>query len=70
MKKITKPAVKEESVHYTDFEGKCLGEWPVPVELKLEFSYGSKYDGASLRLDLDDGEVKPILDLIRFLFEN
>jgi hypothetical protein len=65
MKKITKPAVREESVMYSDFSGKCFGEWNAPIELKIDFSYGSNYDGACLKLDLDDEDLKPILELIK-----
>jgi len=65
MKKITKPFVPEESVKYSDFSGKCFGEWDPPIELKINFSYGSNYDGANLKLDLDDEDIKPILELIK-----
>jgi hypothetical protein len=65
MKKITKPAEKEEAVFYSDFSGKTLGECTPPVEVKIEFNYGSERDGASLFLHLDDEDVKPIINLIK-----
>jgi len=65
MKKITKPAEKEESIYYSDFSGKCFGEWLSPVEIKIEFNYGSKYDGAFLGLHLDDEDVSSILEVIK-----
>jgi hypothetical protein len=65
MKKIIKPAEKEEATYFSDFTGKCFGQHQAPVELKLEFGYGSERDGASLMLHLDDEDVKPIVDLIK-----
>ena len=65
MKKIIKPAEKEEAVYYSDFSGKCFGEWNPPVEIKIEFNYGSEYDDCMLGLHLTDDEIKPILDVIK-----
>lgn len=65
MKKVTKPAQREEATYYSDFSGKCFGECPPPVELKIEFTYGSKHDGSVLELHLTDEEVKPILNLLK-----
>jgi hypothetical protein len=65
MKKVIKPAEKEESVFYSDFSGKCFGEMPSPIELKIDFGYGSKYDGSNLSLDLDDTEITQILEFIK-----
>lgn len=65
MKKITKPAEKEEAVYYSDFSGKCFGEWHPPVEVKIEFNYGSKHDESTISLHLTDEEVKPILDVVK-----
>jgi hypothetical protein len=65
MKKITKPAEREEAVFYSDFSGKNLGDCNPPVEIKIEFNYGSKKDGAILNLHLDDDDIKPILELIK-----
>jgi hypothetical protein len=48
MKKITKPAEKEEFVYYSDFSGKHMGDICSPVEVKIDFNYGSKRDGANL----------------------
>jgi hypothetical protein len=65
MKKIIKPAEREEAVYYSDFSGKSFGECPAPVTLLLQFNYGSDRDGASLELHLDDEDVKPLVDLIK-----
>lgn len=65
MKKITKPAEKEESVYYSDFTGKTFGVSGPPINLKIDFNYGSDRDGASLSLHLDDNDVKPIINLIK-----
>ena len=65
MKKVTKPAQKEEATYYSDFSGKCFGDHHPPVELKIEFNYGSKHDGSMIGLHLTDEEVKPILDAIK-----
>lgn len=65
MKRINIPEQKEEATYYSDFSGKCFGEAYPPVEVKLEFNYGSKYDGAELELHLSDEEAKSILDFIK-----
>lgn len=66
MKKIIKPAEREEAVHFSDFSGKpfpgCFGP---DVTLKLSFNYGSKYDQTDLTLDLTDEDVRPLLALIK-----
>lgn len=67
MKKIIKPAEKEESVYYSDFSGKNLGDFDVPVELKISCGYGSKHDGSDITLHLDDEDLDK---LIVFLKEN
>jgi hypothetical protein len=65
MKKVTLPASQEESVYYSDFSGKCFGDFGAPIELTLEFNYGSKYDGALFKLHLDDEDVSEIMKLIK-----
>jgi hypothetical protein len=65
MKKITKPAEKEEAVYYSDFSGKCFGEYHPPVEMTLEFNYGSKYDGSKITFHLDDKDVDDILSMLK-----
>lgn len=64
MKKIIKPAEREEAVYFSDFSGKTFGEYDAPVEIKISFNYGSKFDGSELVVHVDDEEVKPILNLI------
>jgi len=54
VKKITKPFCREEATYYSDFSGKCFGECGPDITLKLEFGYGSKYDGAAIELHLSD----------------
>ncbi len=65
MKKITKPAEKEEAVYYSDFSGKCFGEFNAPVQLKIEFNYGSIYDGSKFTFDLDDNDIADVLLLLK-----
>jgi hypothetical protein len=65
VKKIIKPAEKEEAIYFTDFKGKSCGEFGAPVEVKISFNYGSKHDGDFLVLDLDDEEIEPFLKLIK-----
>jgi hypothetical protein len=61
MKKIIKPLEREEAVYYSDFSGKILGEFGVPVELKISCGYGSKYDGSDITLHLDDNDLEKII---------
>jgi hypothetical protein len=70
MKKTTKPAQREEAVYYSDFSGKCFGEMHPPIELILDFGYGSKYDGSKLRFDLDDDDIQDILALLKSKLSN
>ena len=70
MKKTTRPAQREEAVYYSDFSGKCFGEFDPHVELRLDFGYGSKYDGGKLRFDLDDKDVEDILALLKSKLSN
>jgi hypothetical protein len=70
MKKITKPAQQEEAVFYSDFSGKCFGEMHPPVELILDFGYGSGYDGSKLTFHLDDKETEDILFLLKSKLSN
>jgi hypothetical protein len=70
MKKIIKPREDEEAIFYTDFKGKFCGEAGAdfsipPVDLRIEFNYTSKHDGAVISLHLDDEEIIPILDTIK-----
>jgi hypothetical protein len=65
MKKVTKPAEREEAVYYSDFSGKCFGECPPHVEMTLEFNYGSKYDGSKITFHLDDNDIDWILSMLK-----
>jgi len=67
MKKVIKPAEKEEAVYFSDISGKSFGEFGAPVELKLSFNYGSKYDGTEITFQMDDNDAKPVLDLLKEL---
>jgi hypothetical protein len=70
MKKIIKPHEKEQATYYSDFSGKYFGEWIPPVELKIEFNYGSKYDGSEISLHLSDEEIELLLDVIKLKMSN
>ena len=61
MKKILKPAEKEEAAYYSDFTGKLLDGCGPEVELSMNFSYGSEYDGARFILQLNDEDAKEVL---------
>jgi len=63
MKKIIKPKQNEESIYFSDFTGKPLGEYD-SVTLKIDCGYGSIYDGADVTLHLDDNDLS---QLIKFL---
>lgn len=65
MKYVIKPSSREESVHYSDFNGKCFGDFEPEVTVSFQFNYGSKYDGAYINFDLTDSECKLILDVIK-----
>lgn len=65
MKKIIKPAEKEEAVYYSDFTGKAFGGHGSPIDIKISFNYGSDRDGATLSLHCDDKDIKPIIELIK-----
>lgn len=70
MKKITKPSQPEEAIYYSDFSGKCFGEMHPPIELKLDFGYGSGYDGSQLIFHLDDKDIEDILFLLKSKLNN
>lgn len=65
MKKVIKPAEKEEAVYYSDFKGKCFKELCPEATLSLQFDYGSKYDGECLTLHLSDEEAELVLKFIK-----
>jgi hypothetical protein len=67
MKKILKPKQIEEAIYFSDFTGQPFDtnfRHP-PVEVKMNFNYGSKYDGSEINLHLSDKDMEPILDLIQ-----
>ena len=65
MKKIIVPEQIEEANYFSDFSGQPFGDlYHPPVTLKLEFNYGSDYDGSEITLHLSDRDVQPILELI------
>ena len=70
MKKITKPLEKEEAVYYSDFSGKCFGEYNPHIELKIDFGYGSIYDGSNIKFDLDDNDREDILFILKSKLNN
>lgn len=65
MKKVLKPAVPEDVVYYSDFSGKLIEHNMVPVIVKIECSYGSEYDGASVELHLTDKGLNNLLVYIK-----
>ena len=65
MKKVIIPNVKEEAVYYTDFNGVFYGENVPPVELTIEFNYGSAFDGSKLKFHLCDKEIVDVLVFLK-----
>lgn len=65
MKKVLKPYEKEESVFYSDFTGKCFGDFEPEVTVTMHFNYGSRHDGATLKLHLTDEEAEKITAVIK-----
>ena len=64
MKKVLKPAEREEAAYYSDFTGKPLSQFGPDIELKLDFGYESKYDGSRFTLHLSDEDVDQILSFL------
>jgi len=64
MKKVFKPAEREEAAYYSDFTGKPLSPCGPDVDLKMSFDYGSKYDGARVTLHLSDDDVDQLLNFL------
>jgi hypothetical protein len=65
MKKIIVPEQREEANYFSDFSGQPFDQYGAPVTLKLDFGYGSEYDGSEITLHLSDKDIEPILDLIQ-----
>lgn len=65
MKKVTQPQLHEEAVYYSDFTGHCFGVLAPAVEVKVQFNYGSKYDGESFELHLTDEEAGKFIEFIK-----
>jgi hypothetical protein len=66
MKKIIQPEQAEESLYFSDFTGKpFMDGLPPSIELKFNFNFGSKYDGASLNFDLSDQDFESLLPILR-----
>jgi hypothetical protein len=66
MKKILVPEQREEANYFSDFTGQPFDEfYGPPVELKIQFNYGSKYDCSEFTLHLSDKDIEPILDHIQ-----
>jgi hypothetical protein len=66
MKTIVKPFQPEEVEYYNDFTGQIIEKGFGPsVKLKINFSYGSRFDGANLSLDLDDKDAQDIMEIIK-----
>jgi len=64
MKKVIKPQEPEEAVYYSDFSGRVYQEF-VPVTLKIECDYGSKYDGARAEFHLSDKGLEKVLEFLK-----
>jgi hypothetical protein len=65
MKKIIKPKQEEKAEYSSDFSDKSFEAFHPDVQIKFEFNYGSKFDGARIEFDLTDQEAEHVLDFIR-----
>lgn len=65
MKKVTQPKQEERAEYFSDFSGQSFEGFNPDVEIKFEFNYGSKFDGARVEFHLTDQEAENVLDFIR-----
>lgn len=65
MKQILKPSSQEESIFFSDFDGKVLPMNSVPVTIKIKCGYGSYMDGNKTELHLTDEEARSLLLFIK-----
>jgi hypothetical protein len=65
MKKIIKPKREEKAEYFSDFSDKSFDSFHPDVQIKFEFNYGSKFDGARVEFHLTDQEAEHVLDFIR-----
>lgn len=70
VKKVIKPQEKEECVYFSDVSGKAFGELSPDVEIKINFNYGSKFDGSVLEFHVTDEEILQLLSYIKPLLTN
>jgi len=64
MKHILQPEQIEVARYTSDFLNKEMPHAP-DIEVHIEFSYGSAFDGDSLTLHLTDQEIVPLLETIQ-----
>lgn len=64
MKRILKPAQIEECDYVSDFLEETMPHCPA-IEVKIDFGYGSSYDGDLLTLHLTDQEILPLLEVLK-----
>ncbi len=65
MKKVIQPKQEEQAEYFSDFSDQSFEGFNPDVEIKFEFNYGSKFDGARVEFHLTDQEAEFVLDLIR-----
>lgn len=64
MKKVLKPQEPEESIYYSDFSGKLFKDF-VPVTVKIECGYDSKYDESEIEFHLSDTGLEKLLEFFK-----
>ena len=64
MKKVLKPQQPEEAIYYSDFSGKLFKDF-VPVTVKIECGYGSKYDESGIEFHLSDIGLEKLLEFFK-----
>jgi hypothetical protein len=65
MKKIIQSKQEERAEYFSDFSNKSFEGFNPDVQIKFEFNYGSKFDGARVEFHLTDQEAEHVLDFIR-----
>ena len=68
MKKVLKPASEEEAVYYSDFSGKLLAP-DRPVDIVINFNYGSKRDGDKIEWHITDAEFDSLIKLLKSKYD-
>lgn len=61
---MLKPQQPEECIYYSDFSGKLFKDF-VPVTVKIECNYDSKYDESAMEFHLSDTGLEKLLEFFK-----